>query len=344
MNNQNEIGFDPAMTASAITTSFNTPVLFLIFNRPQTTKLVFEEIRKARPVKLYVAADGPRQGFPDDVARCTQARQIATAVDWPCDVVTLFRSKNLGCGEGIATGITWFFEHETEGIILEDDCLPSTTFFRFCAEMLQHYRHDTRVMQIGGNNFESIDARDPDYSYSFSNYFHVWGWATWKRAWVLHDFKMTLYPEISQKKYLQRYYDTRVELDFFNYIFEKMFEGDDRTNRRTVWDYQWQFACTINSGVIIVPNCNLVRNLGFGADSTNTYNPNAIGHDLLSEEMEFPLRHTEFVMVDRIRDNLYFRKVNSTMMSRFKSNLKRILPKPVIDKIFKPLMSLLSQG
>ena len=320
--------------------SLTTPILFIIFNRPSTTRRVFAAIKEAKPTKLYIAADGPRSDRPDDVDKCAEAKYIATDIDWPCEVHTLFRDKNLGCGEAPSNAISWFFENEPEGIILEDDCLPSPSFFKFTSELLQRYRYDTRVMEIGGNNLETPDSRDQEYSYSFSNHTYIWGWATWRRAWKFHDFEMNHYKEIARKKYLDHYYTSSVERDFFNYIFEKMFEGDDKTNRKTIWDYQWQFACTIHSGLIIVPNRNLVRNLGFGTDATNTLKPNGFGYDLVLEQIDFPLIHPEFVMVDKSRDNRIFRMVNSSPSSRLKSNLKNVIPKPILKNVFKPLMLL----
>jgi hypothetical protein len=319
-------------------TTFTTPILLLIFNRPSTTKMVFEAIREMKPAKLYVAADGPRANKPGEELKCEEARRIATAVDWDCEVHTLFREDNLGCGRGPASGISWFFEHETEGIILEDDCFPVPSFFWFCSELLERYRNDTRVMQIGGNNLEPPRQREEEYSYTFSNLTYIWGWATWRRAWKYHDFEMNQYREITEKKYLNDYYDTIYEHDFFQYVFHKMHEGDQRTNRNTIWDYQWQFACQINSGLIIVPNRNLVINLGIGDNATHTVDPKGIGHDLILEEIEFPLRHPEFIMVDKQRDRQNFSRMHTSVSSRFKSNVKRIIPKPVLEKMVKPIL------
>jgi len=326
--------------SSSTTSRLTTPVLFVIFNRPNTTRQVFEAIRKAKPTKLYIAADGPRPDRPGEAEKCAEVRRIATAVDWDCEVRTLFREKNLGCGEGPATGISWFFEHESEGIILEDDCLPSQTFFRFCTEMLERYRYDTRVMEIGGNNLEQPQHRDQEHSYWFSNHIYIWGWATWRRAWKMHDFKMNHYQEINSKKYLNGCYDTIYERDFYEYVFEKMYQGDERTSRKTIWDYQWQFACKINSGLIVVPNKNLVRNLGFGNDATNTLNPNGIGNNLTLEEMEFPLKHPRFIIPDRIRDMRIFRYLSTSRSFRIKSNLKRFIPKKMVANVLKPIMYL----
>jgi len=332
------------MTFSSIahTPPVTTPVLFIIFNRPEITRQVFEAIRKERPTRLYIAADGPRENRPGELEKCEEARSIASAVDWDCDLHTLFRDENLGCGRGPSTAISWFFEHETEGIILEDDCLPSPTFFRFCAELLERYRYDTRVMEIGGNNLEAVQWREKEYSYVFSDLIYIWGWATWRRAWKLHDFYMTQYKEVKAKRYLDSSFETIYERDFYQYVFEKMYKGDKRTNSKTIWDYQWQFACKINSGLVIVPNCNLVNNLGFGQHATNTLNPKGVGHDLLLEAMEFPLKHPEFVMVDHLRDRRVFKTVSTTYSSRIRSQIKNILPKPVLEKLVRPLMYLFS--
>ncbi|HEY3387536.1 MAG TPA: hypothetical protein VGK46_13560, partial [Saprospiraceae bacterium] len=159
----------------------HTAVLLVIFNRPQTTRLVFEAIRKAKPPRLYVAADGPRIGVDSDIFNCREAREIIKGVDWDCELKTYFREEDLGCGLGPSTAFSWFFEHEEEGIILEDDCLPSQNFFWFCEELLERYRHDNRIMHVGGNNFLNGWQKDNDYSYYFSRSGHIWGWATWRR-------------------------------------------------------------------------------------------------------------------------------------------------------------------
>ncbi len=315
-----------------------TPVLFIIFNRPETTRKVFEAIKMAKPTRLYIAADGPRPSIIGEEERCLQARKITEEVDWNCEVKTLFSQSNMGCGKGPCTAISWFFEHETEGIILEDDCLPSPTFFRFCSELLERYRYDTRVMEIGGNNFDDKHLQDED-SYWFSNHIYIWGWATWKRAWQFHDFHMHQYPEIEKNGYLDDSYDTIYERDFYQYVFKKMHTGDAVTNSQSIWDYQWQFACKINSGLIIVPNRNLVQNLGFGDQATNTINPSGVGHNLKQEEMSFPLKHPEFVMVDTARDKAVFRKVSTTWSSRLKSQAKSIIPKKIVESVLKPLIA-----
>lgn len=320
-----------------------TSILFIIFNRPETTQQVFDAIRLARPERLYIAADGPRKSVPGELEKCSKAKKIATAVDWDCQVHTLFREENLGCGRGPCTAINWFFEHETEGIILEDDCLPSPSFFTFCTELLERYRYDTRVMDIGGNNLEEPRLRNDEYSFSFSNHIYIWGWATWRRAWKLQDFHMSHYHEINTKRYLDSSYNSIYERDFYQYVFGKMYDGDEQTNSQRIWDYQWQFACKIHSGLSIVPSKNLVTNLGFGISATNTLNPKGVGHDLVLEEMEFPLRYPEFMMADQGKDSQVFKLVCTSASSRVRSQVRSLLPKRLLEKILKPLMSVFSR-
>ena len=170
-----------------------SPLLFLVFNRPKTTRQVFEAIRAERPTKLYVAADGPRQNRQDEPERCEEVRRVATNVDWPCEVKTRFSDHNFGCKAGVSNGINWFFENEEEGVILEDDILPLPSFFAYCDELLERYRHDDRVAMISGCNLISSYYK-PNESYFFSRIPHIWGWASWRRAWQHFDISMNTWP------------------------------------------------------------------------------------------------------------------------------------------------------
>src|SRR4030095_1100293 len=131
-----------------------TPVALLIFNRPETTARVLAEIRNARPAKLLIIGDGPRPGEPADAERCLAARAAAANIDWGCEVLKNYSDVNLGCGQRPASGLDWVFQNVDRAIIMEDDCLPHPTFFRFCDELLEHYRDDERVMTVSGNNFQ----------------------------------------------------------------------------------------------------------------------------------------------------------------------------------------------
>jgi hypothetical protein len=319
-------------------TGLTTPVLFLVFNRPEVTEKVFNAIREARPEKLYVAADGPRKDKKDERALCREARRAATSVDWPCKVMTLFRDENLGCGSAVSQAISWFFDHETEGIILEDDCLPSPSFFRFCSEMLERYRYDKRIMEIGGNNFLDPSDREKDYSYTFSNNNLIWGWATWKRVWDLYNYETPHYTEVCRKGYIDTIFHSVFERDYLKWEFEKTFVP----GKKSVWSYQLEFARRINSGLTIVPGKNLVVNMGFGQGATHTHKADRMGFEWILEEIEFPLKHPEFVLADKQRDVKSFNRVYSSRSSRIRAQLKRFIPEGLLKKVVRPVWRSLS--
>lgn len=308
--------------------NLQTPILFLVFNRPSTTKIVFEAIRQTRPSKLYIVADGPRYDKPGELDKCEEVRTIVKNIDWECDLKTLFREENYGCGKGVSNGITWFFDNEPEGIILEDDCLPHPTFFQYCSQLLEKYRDDTRVMEISGNNIRPADYSADEYSFSFSNFNGIWGWASWRRAWNLYDYKMKEYKHVQRMKVLR--FNTIFERDYFNYVFERTFLFPHIT-----WDYQWEFAKRINSGLTIVPRKNLVINIGFGEGATHTTTVTAPGSNLKSHAMDFPLVHPPVMMADVKGDSLAFKLYMTSLKSRFKSYLKSWMPEVVRKKLFK---------
>lgn len=311
----------------------SVPVLFLIFNRPSTTRVVFDVLRRARPHKLYIAADGPRKGKAGEKEKCDEARAIATAVDWPCDVKTLFREENEGCGRGVSNGINWFFSNEPEGIILEDDCVPDLTFFPYCAELLERYRHDHRIMEISGNTIWPEEFCQTTFSYSFSCHNGIWGWASWRRAWNLYDYEMKKYPKIKAQGYLNNKFNSIFEQDYFQFVFERTHLFPHIT-----WDYQWEFAKRINSGATIVPNKNMVVNIGFGSEATSTTNTNNPASDLGSAPMNFPLDHPPFLMVDNEADKQAFINFHTSLSSRIKTFVKSMLPATVKKKLFEAAM------
>ena len=299
------------------------PVLFLIFARPDTTDLVFEEIRKAKPSKLFIAADGPRKDKPGEKERCADALKILSRVDWDCEVKTLLRQENLGCGPALAGAITWFFEHVEEGIILEDDTKPSQEFFRYCAEMLEYYRDDDRVMSVSGSSLPNKVTAKSEYSYFFSDWDHVWGWATWRRAWKHYDYTMSHYPEVAERGLLLDNYTSIYERFHVEHMLQR---GYYENGKVTWWDPQWGFARKINSGLVAVSTKNLVTNLGFGVEATNTTGMSQFA-DLEIEKLEFPLKHPAFVMRDKMIDNEIFRKYSTTPFSRLKGKIKYATPK-----------------
>lgn len=270
-----------------------TPIAFFIFNRPGTTIRVFEEIRRARPTKLLVVADGPRPDRPGEAEKCAATRAIVDQVDWPCEVLKNYSDINLGCKIRVSSGLDWVFEQVEEAIILEDDCLPHPTFFRFCQEMLNKYRYDKRIMMISGDNFQ-FNRKRTEYSYYYSRYCHIWGWASWRCAWQCYDVEMRGWPAFRDGGWLYNLFDAPRVIDYWTRVFEMTYRGDIDT-----WDYQWSFACWQQGALAIMPNTNLISNIGFGHDATRTTKENQFSN-MPCEEMLFPLSHPLFVI--RYRD------------------------------------------
>lgn len=297
-------------------------VLFLIFNRPRLTARVFEAIRVAKPPRFYVAADGPRAEREGEGTLCEEARRIATQVDWPCEVKTLFREKNLGCKEAVSSAIAWFFEHEPEGIVLEDDCLPDPSFFPYCNELLERYRDDLHVMCISGDNFIS-SAWKPAESYYFSKYVHIWGWASWRRAWRLYDVDMRDWQAGDKRGLLDRWLpNSRHAQAHWREIFDRVWSGQIDT-----WDYQWNYACWKHDGLSCMPSVNLISNIGFGEGASHTVSPESKFANLSVASISSPLRHPEAVEANVEADRWTSEHVfgineRQTSFSRWRAALK----------------------
>lgn len=268
------------------------PVLFLTFNRPDTTAQVMEAIRIARPPRLYIAADGPRDR-PGEMELCARTRQIATDINWSCELKTLFREQNLGCRVSVSGALDWFFSEEEDGIILEDDCVPSSSFFPYCRELLERYRSDKRIMCISGNNFQGGHRVTP-HSYYFSRYVHCWGWASWRRAWRLYDRDMRLWPECRESSLLRAWGGCNNGfVEYWTNIFDQTARGVIDT-----WDYQWVLTCWMNNGLTCLPRDNLVTNIGFGVSATHTHDAQGPFANMPACAMEFPLVHPKIVSRD----------------------------------------------
>lgn len=288
-------------------------VLLLGFSRPESTERVFETIRKAKVPRLYVAVDGPRPGRPEEAVRCQRVRDVIKGVDWPCEVNTLFRQQNLGCKKAVEQAVTWFFDREERGIVLEDDCLPEQSFFWFCQDLLRHYENDPRIGVISGGNYQN-GVRRSSGSYYFSKYSGSWGWATWRRYWSIYDveLKSVHLPELLER--LTRISEgSRIFVKYWGEIFLRCkptessdwasvlpgnlsVKGNSREPSPRVWYNTWDYPLLISGFnqrspyLHIVPDVNLVRNIGFTDEGTHTaaggYNPTT-----RSENLSFPLRH-----------------------------------------------------
>jgi len=296
-----------------------TPVAFIIFNRPDTTERVFAEIAKARPPKLLVVADGPRGSRPGETEKCLKTRAIIDRVDWPCEVLVNFSDVNLGCKNRVSSGIDWVFEQVEEAIILEDDCLPEPTFFRFCQELLEKYRHDERVSMISGDNFQFGQKRG-DGSYYFSNFHHIWGWASWRRAWAGYDKGAAVWPKMRDGGWLNSLCLGENGSQFWSKNFQSVFDGDIDT-----WDYQWVLSSWTQGRLAIIPQVNLISNIGFGQDATHTIG-SSIYSEMRCEPISFPLLHPRIFLAFKEADDY---------------TTKNMLPSNFLKRVFTKLKSYL---
>lgn len=267
----------------------DAPVLLVIFNRPETSDLCFEAIRKVRPKKLYIAADGPRENRSDDVERCKKAREIIYKVDWPCEVKTLLRDRNLGCRAATVGGINWMLENEEGGIIFDDDCIADPTFFYFCQELLEKYKDDERIMHICGTNFQQENSKfNIKESYYFSKISQNWGWATWKRSWCkFYEPQMETWPKTKKDTLFKKWLGNGMFGDYWMYVFERRYNQEI-----TDWDISWTYSCMKHRGLCIVPKYNLVTNIGSGNMGTHGIKSDRLANTP-AKKMPFPLIHPQ---------------------------------------------------
>ncbi|KAM3092411.1 glycosyltransferase family 2 protein [Phormidesmis sp. 146-35] len=293
-----------------------TPVAFLIFNRPHTTARVFEAIRQAKPTQLLVVADGPRSNRTGEAEQCAAVRAIIDQVDWDCDVLKNYSDINLGCKQRVSTGLDWVFEQVEEAIILEDDCLPDSTFFPFCEALLDRYRDDLRIMAIAGSNFQFGRRRMP-HSYYFSCYPHIWGWATWRRAWQQYDLEMQQWETLRDDNWLNDWLGDKNAARYWTKMFQTFYE-----NKIDTWDFAWIYSCWLQSGLTVLPHVNLVSNIGFDSVATHTRDVESAFANLPSTEMEFPLQHPPFMIRDRQADQFTEKThFNPRLLSKIKRKI-----------------------
>lgn len=298
----------------------NVPIVLIIFNRPHTTQKVFEVISKIKPPKLFLIADGPRTERPDDPEKCQIARRIVDSVDWDCQIFKNYSDVNLGCRDRVSSGLDWVFSHVNEAIILEDDCVPNLSFFRFCEELLDYYGNDERIMMISGNN-NQFGHHTTNDSYYFSRYTHIWGWATWKRAWNLYDLEMSSWPMVQQSSWLKAILDNQKSINYWSEVFKKTYEENENN-----WGYRWTFSCWLQHGLTIIPSVNLVSNIGFAEDATHTFSNDHPTANLPTKELQFPLKHPSIIIRDFEAD---YRTQHTIMQPPLSSRIKRKLKKIV---------------
>ena len=279
----------------------NTPVALIMFNRPDLTQQVLAAIAKARPSLLLVIADGPRASRPQEAELCRQTRALLQRVDWPCEVRTNFSLGNLGCRRRVSSGLDWVFEQVEQAIILEDDCLPHPSFFNYCQDLLERYRNEPRIMHIGGSSFQANNWHCA-HSYYFSKYMHIWGWATWRRAWELYDVNTALWPVVKKSGRLKDLCTDPFERAMWTRYFDNIHAG-----RTDTWDTQWIFACWQAGGIGITPAVNLVSNIGFRADATHTTWQTKMADRPTADIGE--LRHPTAIEVATVEDHWDFLEV-----------------------------------
>lgn len=301
----------------------NTAVLFLVFNRPDTTKQVFEAIRQAKPPRLYVAADGARETKEGEGPKVQAVREyIMQNIDWECEVKTLFREQNYGCKMAVSGAIDWFFENEEMGIILEDDCLPSQSFFWYCEELLERYKHDNNVKGISGYSVNNNYSIEEDYLYV--SYALIWGWATWRRVWQRYEVGLDSYLTRGASNFML----TKEQKNFWIGNFEKILAG-----KLDTWDYQLSFQVLDTNSLFIVPKYNLISNIGFSDDATHTFNKQSEHNKKQNFEINLPTKTNNQKdtnnLVQKYYDNRY---VKQKMIKRIIKKASRMILKSNIIK------------
>lgn len=309
-------------------------ILLLIWKRPEHTKRVIGSIRKVAPKRIYISSDGPKKNDKNNQKLVNITREeVLREINWECNIFTNFSEENQGCKLAVSKGIDWFFDHEDEGIILEDDCLPNTYFYQYCKVLLEKYRNDNRIWAICGNGYQNKNSFSGE-SYFLSKYVDVWGWATWKRCWELYDRDIKTWEVNRSNNILKNVFDKKREFDYWIKIFDKLyFKREPDT-----WDYQWQYACFINSGMSCMPYINLVENIGFGCGATHTLNiPITEKLDIKKlGKVKFPLIHPAVFLkskeCDEKIENEFFSGYSIMSMIGFKLRMKKFLYK--LSKIF----------
>lgn len=299
-----------------------TPLALFIFNRPEKTKIVFEAIRKDSPETLYVIADGPRDEKEGKL--CRAARSVIDSLDWKCQIIKNYAETNLGCRHRVSSGLDWVFERTDKAIILEDDCLPDESFFKFCEELLERYEEDDRIMHISGNYFQEKNKRfHAKDSYYFSIIPHIWGWATWSRAWKKYDVNMSAWPKLRNSKAMADKLASNGAVEYWTRVWDDYF-----SKKIDSWDGQWFFACLMNNGLCINPCQNLVSNIGFDYDATHTKSSSQFGN-LPTKEMLFPLKHPEKIAANTNADAFTFRNnfgIDKKFVHRILRPVKKYAP------------------
>ena len=313
------------------------PVLMIVFNRPDTTKVVLDRISQYKPTHLYVTADGPRLGNENDLKKTAEVRALFNNLDWPCKVITNYKEVNQGCKMAVSSGITWFFDQVEKGIVLEDDCLVDPSFFWMAEDLLERYQSDENVMSIGASNFQYNPNNLAESTYYFSRYNHIWGWASWSRAWKNYKLTPNQLPKNQLLASINTLFSGKAERTYWLAIYDYVMSG-----KLDTWDFQWQFSMWAKGGIAITPNVNMVTNLGFGPDATHGNDPNSWMAKLTALPIEFPIKHPINKELnneaDKVTSDRLFNIYKSFRTNHFKIKLATWLPTNAKKELKKMLL------
>ncbi len=265
----------------------DTPVVLIIFNRPELTRQVLEQIEKARPSQLFIISDGPRTSKKGEQELVQQARKVVENISWPCKVERKYSDKNLGCRKSVSSGLDWVFSQVDRAIILEDDCIPHPSFFPYCEELLERYKDNEKISMISGDNFFGENSNHSSYDFSYHSL--IWGWATWRRSWNVY--------RIAEKNGIENFESNYSKLKTLMNLTRLQAIKKTLLGKIDTWDYIWQYAMLISNGLCIFPNKNLVKNIGFDSNATHTKRP-TFHAKLQTEALRFPLIHPKNIIVN----------------------------------------------
>jgi hypothetical protein len=276
----------------------------MVFNRPAVTEQVFARIAAAKPHRLLIVADGARSHVAGEDEKVREVRRIVQRVDWPCDLSVNFSERNLGCRNRISSGLEWVFAQEENAIILEDDCLPAPSFFRYCDELLEKYRDEPRVMTVCGSNW--LRETPSAHSYLFTTHMSIWGWATWRRAWRSFDVDLKSWPQRKLERPFAQLM-SRKEAGALTRTLDNLADANPAMRTLNTWDFQWFYNCYVHGGLAITPAANMVSNIGFGAEATHTSTLVSMLANIPARDVEFPLRHPPTLEASRQFEQAYYR-------------------------------------
>lgn len=293
------------------------PILVLAFNRPDHVEQSMKAVQKYQPDRLYLECDGPRNNKEGEREAVEATRKkMLEMVTWPCVVKTLFREDNLGCAKAVYGAISWFFENEEWGVIIEDDVIVGQDFFKLCEDLLLRYKDVEKIMEISAQNHYAQPNQSNTYVYT--NDFHCWGWATWARAWKYMDMQMKKMSDFSLLRFIKIFDVFRGMMMF--YSLNKMYKNIEKS---TSWATRWYFSIIAKDGLCIQPGVNLAINIGMDGGThyeLGDVNPYAY---LKIEKMDWPLIYNDNAELNPFRLRLANKDFKRIRLIGLKKKLRR---------------------